>query len=442
MNTEWTKPTKYIAGVGLMLVGIYILYLSRPVIPLLVVAALIAVIVRPAILGLHHRLHLPRGVAVALVYLGVVVLFPVAVLLAVPVIVDALGYIAGLDYSAILQAIVAWLSSVLTTIQNIQLPPALDAYVDPTIDSLLAELQLDASAQVLEPPSVVTILRSLGVALLSTFDVATGLVSVVFSQIALMIFMFLSSIYISLGAHTYRGAFLRLVPPLYQSEIAILLARIERIWNNFFRGELTLMVVIGMITWLGLTALGMPGALSLAVIAGLLELIPNLGPVIATIPAVFVALLQGSTFLPLSNLAFVGVVILFYILVQQLENSVIVPRVLGDAVELPPLIVMTGVVVGATVGGILGALLATPVVATIRELLRYVYLKMQGEQPFPPDEGTREPVIPFMTSLRNWLQRLAPTGRPAPQQPDHTSPLSHDSQPIEEDSRDSSKETL
>ena len=90
MNTAWSKPTKYIVGVSLALLGIYILYLSRPVIPLLIVAALIAVIVRPIILWLHLRAHLPRGLAVTLVYLGLVILAPLVLLLAVPTVIDAL----------------------------------------------------------------------------------------------------------------------------------------------------------------------------------------------------------------------------------------------------------------------------------------------------------------------------------------------------------------
>ena len=81
MNTTWSRPTKYIVGVGLVLLGIFILNLSRPVIPLLVVAALIAVIVRPVILWLQSRVHLPRGLAVGLVYLGLAILVPLVILL-------------------------------------------------------------------------------------------------------------------------------------------------------------------------------------------------------------------------------------------------------------------------------------------------------------------------------------------------------------------------
>jgi predicted PurR-regulated permease PerM len=92
------------------------------------------------------------------------------------------------------------------------------------------------------------------------------------------------------------------------------------LWNAFFRGELTLMLLIGVIGWLGLAALGVPGAPYLGIIAGLLEIIPSLGPIIATVPAVIVALLQGSTYLQISPLFLAGLVILLYVLVQQRNN--------------------------------------------------------------------------------------------------------------------------
>jgi len=111
------------------------------------------------------------------------------------------------------------------------------------------------------------------------------------------------------------------------------------LWIAFFRGQLTLMLVVVVITSLGLTALGVPGALYLGVVAGSLEIVPSLGPVISTVAAALVALRYGSTYLPISNPLLAGLVILFYVLVQQLENILIVPRVLGDALKLPALLV-------------------------------------------------------------------------------------------------------
>jgi predicted PurR-regulated permease PerM len=157
---------------------------------------------------------------------------------------------------------------------------------------------------------------------------------------------------------------------------------------------LTLMLIIGTMTWIGNTALGLPGAFALAFIAGVMELIPNLGPFLAAVPAVIVALIQGSTYLDINNLYFALIIAGFYWAVQLTENNLIVPRVLGEAVELPPLVVMIGVVIGASVGGILGALLAAPIIASTREIFRYLNAKIWDEEPFPPEPEEAPPISP------------------------------------------------
>jgi predicted PurR-regulated permease PerM len=410
MNTTWSRPTKYIVGVGLVLVGIFILNLSRLVIPLLVVAALIAVIVRPVILWLESHVHLSRGLAVGLVYLGLAILAPLVIMLILPTIIDALAYVGNLDYESILQSSAEWVRSTLITIKAAQLPVAgLDASVDRAVDTVLKAFQ-PFSPTVVVPPSFDAILQPLSSALRSVVETGANLVGTVISQAVKIGFIFLASIYISLEAHTYRGALLQTAPAAFRPEISILLDRIERVWNAFFHGELILMLVVGVMTTIGLAALGVPGALYLGIIAGLLEIIPNIGPIIAAVPAVIVALIEGSGSLPISHLSFAVLIILFYILVQQVENNLIVPRVLGAALELSPLIVMTGIVIGVSVGGILGALLATPVIASGREILHYIDRKMQDQEPAliedaapgsgPPRSGN------WLSSLLAGFQRL------------------------------------
>jgi predicted PurR-regulated permease PerM len=394
MNTIWSKPTKYIVGVGLVLFGIFFLNLSHMVIPLLVVAALIAVIVRPVILWLQNRAHLCDGLAVGLVYLGMAILAPLVIMLILPVISNALVYVGNQDYESILLSLEEWLRSTLITIKAIQFPLArFDAYVDSAVETVLKTFQ-PFSSTIAVPPSIDTVLQPLGSALNSVMVAGANLVEAVISRAAMIGFIFLASIYISLDAHTYRNAFLNAIPNAYRPEISTLLTRIESVWNAFFHGELKLMLVIGVVTTIGLAALGLPGALYLGIIAGLLEIIPTFGPIIAAVPAVIVALIQGSVYLPISHLAFAGLIILFYMLVQQVEDKLIVPRVLGAALELPPLIVMTGIVVGASVGGILGAVLATPVIATSREVLHYLYSKIQEQEPIQIEDAAPESDIP------------------------------------------------
>jgi hypothetical protein len=110
-------------------------------------------------------------------------------------------------------------------------------------------------------------------------------------------------------------------------------------------------------SWVGLTVIGVPYAAVLALIAGIMEAVPNIGPIIAAVPAVMVAALYS----PWQALA----VLALYLVIQQLENYVIVPRVMSRAVELHPLAVLLALMVGGELMGVLGAVLAVPVTAAI-----------------------------------------------------------------------------
>lgn len=426
MTNEWKLATKYVVGVGLAILGVYILYLSRPIISLLVIAALIAFLVRPLINFLHQRLRIPRRFSVLITYLLASVVLLLAPLIIVPPIVDAVNYLISLDYQLLIDNLLNWLETNLIVLKesNLQL---LTFRIDlqNTIDPILDALQNASPVFALEPPSIDVILSSLGSAFAVSYGVAVGVVGSVFSGIVAFVFMILASIYFSLDAQRFYESFLSITPESHRSEINRIVRRIRHIWDAFFRGQITLMVLIGFVVWLGLTLLGLPGAFALGVIAGVLEIIPNLGPFLAAIPAVIVALLQGSTVLEVNNFIFALIIIGFYILVQMLENYLIVPKVLGEAVELHPLVVISGVLVGASVWGILGALLATPLIASGREIVHYLYRKTLGEDPFPPEE---KPPEDENISMRESMQVLVAKGQQLVRRGQESSP-----EPLETD---------
>ncbi|MFN2152109.1 MAG: AI-2E family transporter, partial [Anaerolineales bacterium] len=153
----------------------------------------------------------------------------------------------------------------------------------------------------------------------------------------------------------------------------------------------------------GNVLLGTPQALFLGVIAGILEVIPSLGPILATIPAVILALIFGSGYIPVENWAFALMVIVLYILVQVVENQLLVPYILGDAVDLPPLFVIIGVVIGGSAFGLLGVFLATPVISTGREVFMYLYNKILEPPPEPP---VLEEKPSLLDTVRSYAARL------------------------------------
>lgn len=137
-----------------------------------------------------------------------------------------------------------------------------------------------------------------------------------------------------------------------------LMVQIEEKLGSWFRGQLFLSLVIGILTYIGLFILGIPYALPLAVIAGVLEVVPVIGPIISAIPSVLIAL-------TISPLLSVGVAAMYFV-IQQLENNLIVPQVMRRAVGLNPLVVILAIAVGSRLLGFVGALLAVPIAVVLQ----------------------------------------------------------------------------
>jgi len=139
-----------------------------------------------------------------------------------------------------------------------------------------------------------------------------------------------------------------------EERVKKLIVQIEEKLGSWFRGQLFLSLVIGILTFIGLLILGIPYALPLAVVAGVLEVVPVIGPIISAIPAVLIAV----TISPILSLGVVAI----YFIIQQLENNLIVPQVMQRAVGLNPLVVILAIAIGSRLLGLAGALLAVPIV--------------------------------------------------------------------------------
>ena len=153
----------------------------------------------------------------------------------------------------------------------------------------------------------------------------------------------------------------------------MLLKRIIRIWINYLKSQLVLMVIVGVLTYIFGKLIGLPNIFLLSVIAGVGEGIVQIGPVVATIPAVIIAFIKGSTVLSIENWLFAVLVLALYLFIQQLENWLIKPKVVGDAVDIHPLISLIGMTAFGVIFGIPGLILAIPVMATVREIIRYFF---------------------------------------------------------------------
>lgn len=211
--------------------------------------------------------------------------------------------------------------------------------------------------------------------------------------------------------------------PGYHHDTQRLMQELAEIWNDFLRGQALLGIVIGLVSWVGLTILGVRNAVGLALLAGLLELVPTIGPLIAGVVAVIVALFQDSNWLGLDPIVFAIVVAVFFIVVQQLENNFLVPRIIGDTLNLHPVIIMSGAIMGATLAGVIGILLSAPVMASLRVIARYVWRKLLDLPPFLPEEEHHRQPKSYALPKVDWGALAGRFKRPQPSTPPPEPPL-------------------
>ncbi len=189
-----------------------------------------------------------------------------------------------------------------------------------------------------------------------------GAVGSVFGGLFSFILIVVLSFYFAMQERGIEN-FLRIVIPSSREDYVINLWERSRVKiGKWMQGQLLLGVLIFVLVYLGLTIFGVPYALLLALLAGVLELIPVFGPIIAAIPAVALAFGAGGTTLAL-------IITGFYLLVQQFESNLIYPLVVRKIVGVPPILVILALIIGFQLAGFLGILISVPVVAAIMELV-------------------------------------------------------------------------
>jgi len=183
-----------------------------------------------------------------------------------------------------------------------------------------------------------------------------GLFGGVISFAAIVVISFYLS-YMKNGVDNFIRA---VIPDKYEPAFLRVWRRSEKKLGRWVQGQLLLALIVGLAVYVGLSLLGIPFALVLAILAMVLELVPNVGPVLAAVPAVILGFAQSS------GLGFS--VIVLYLIIQQIENHVLVPVVLGRTLGLNPVIVIVSLLIGAKLAGLIGVIIAVPVVAIIIEI--------------------------------------------------------------------------
>ena len=176
-------------------------------------------------------------------------------------------------------------------------------------------------------------------------------------------------IFFTAAPGVYVNGFLKLIPKQSRARADDVVRKVGATLTKWLKGQILAMLVVTVLTAIGLLIIGVPMAFTLSLIAGLLNFIPNFGPLIAMIPAVLVGLMQGPT----TALLVAGL----YILVQVLESNVITPQIQKRLIHMPPaLIIIAQLFMGVLTGG-WGLLLATPIIAMLMVVLQELYIKKQ-----------------------------------------------------------------
>ena len=319
----------------LVILAFVLVYLLRDIVLVLLTAVVIASAIEPAA-GWFVKRRLPRLLAVILVYAVVVLIVAAAVIFFVPPIVDEISALSG------------------------KLPEFIGSFSLPDFLSFDSGPGLAIPPEIIDVFSLESLIGRVGGALAGLSQNFFKTLSLIFGGAFSFVMIVVISFYLAAKEKGIEN-FLRVVTPYEHEKYVIdLWKRSQTKIGNWFKGQLMLGVVIAVLVFLGLTILGVKYAMLLAILAGLIELIPYFGPVVAAIPAVLLGFNDSVT---------LGFMVLgFYIIIQQFENHLIYPLVVTKIVGVPPLLVILSLIIGGKLAGFLGILLAVPMAAVLMEL--------------------------------------------------------------------------
>jgi predicted PurR-regulated permease PerM len=355
----WSPTLRYLVfGIALILLVVGVWFI-RSILQPIIIAAFIAYLINPAVNLLTQRTHMSRRLAVGLVYF-----ITLAVLIGTPSTLTPIFFdqikLEITEVGNITNQIIAWLSN-----------PNLIPGIPINLGGLAAQLTQFRT----------TFLSTLqGQALQLLGKTSLG---------ALWLLVILAAVYYFLAEWPrLRNGFIGSFPYEYRSELNELYQRLQSIWMAYLRGQLLLMAIVGVTFTIAWTIIGIPGALVLGVVAGFLTLIPDVGPFLAAMLAIAVALLEGSnwSWMPASNIVVALITLVTYLLLISIKNIWLRPFIMGRSVQMHEAVVLISIILSTILWGILGALLVVPVLASLGVIFDYLRRRILGLPPFPPTE--------------------------------------------------------
>ena len=315
-----------------------------------------------------------------LAHLGLVLLFSIVLAFVLSPLVARIERAIQLRAAAVAITFVATLAVLVVTLVLLATPLVQESgRLSEALPGYVAKLESGEPVIVLGYQLPDEIRRRAGTALASVGGgFAEQAVSIIVGLLSAVVDVFLVlviALYLLLDTRRMRAFFLRLLPLRPRAHAERVEAEVVRVFGAYVRGQLVLALVVGIAGTAALLLLGVPYAIVLGVLAGILELVPMLGPILGAIPAVLVALFQ-----PFPVVLWV---IVAFVVIQQLESNLLVPRISGHAVGLHPLAAMLALIAGLEIGGIVGALFAVPL-AGVLWVFGSTALRRPSADPAPP----------------------------------------------------------
>lgn len=304
--------------------------------------------------------HLPRWAAILIIYLVGFAVFVSVIIFIVPPVIDQVGSFFGKLPTFYQNTVQPEVNDRLQWYRQ-EVPPDVQQQIDTQFANAINSLRANASNYA----------TNVGSSLL------TGITSVFRTLLFLAGFLIIPFwlFYVLLDEEKGKIALDRTIPAAIRADFWAIVTIFDRVFSSYIRGQITLGGIIAVMSYVGLWAVDLlfgipiPYKLLLALIAGFTELIPVIGPILGAIPAIIVGLFVSPT---------AGLIIaVLYIVIQQVENNVLVPRIIGGVVEIHASILMLLLVVSASVAGLIGVILSAPLTAVARDMYKYLNARLR-----------------------------------------------------------------
>jgi len=253
----------------------------------------------------------------------------------------------------------------------------------------------------------------IGNQVLSTVEPALGeigsmvgsLASSAAATVGWIIFILIVSYFFLLESGGLRDRIIQINIPVYAEDIRRMGTRLSEIWNAFLRGQIIIFFLTSIVYLVFLSIMGVRYALVLALITGFANFIPYIGPAINWVVLGLVTYFQAGNYLGLSPFAYMAVVILVAVLIDQVFNNLINPRVMASALKVHPAFVLIAALLAANLIGVIGVIIAAPLLATVTLVGTYIVRKMLDRDPWIPEEEIPPPPPLFPPWLKRLFQR-------------------------------------